>query len=54
MADILERKKTHFVVWRPKSGAAPPVLVIGQFQFGNPPINVGATALSLSPSGWIR
>lgn len=28
MADILERKKTHFVVCWPKLGAAPPVLVI--------------------------
>jgi len=35
MADILDRRATQFVVWRP--AAPPPVLVIGQFQPGNPP-----------------
>src|SRR5215471_710118 len=49
MADILERKKTHFVVWRPKPGAAPPVLVIGQFQFGNPPSMSGLQRFPLAP-----
>jgi len=37
MADILERKKTAFVLWRPKPGAPPPRLVIGTFAPGNPP-----------------
>src|SRR5437868_3308788 len=49
MADILERKKTHFVVWRPKPGAAPPVLVIGQFQYGNPPSMTGQQRFPLAP-----
>jgi pullulanase len=49
MADILERKKTHFVVWRPKPDAAPPVLVIGLFQFGNPPSLSGLQRIPLAP-----
>lgn len=36
-ADLLDRKQTHFILWRPKTDAAAPVLVIGEFQPGNPP-----------------
>lgn len=36
-ADLLDRKKTHFLLWHAKPEAAPPTLVIGEFQFGNPP-----------------
>lgn len=37
-ADLLDRKQTQFVLWHPKpDAAAGPVLVIGQFQAGNPP-----------------
>jgi pullulanase len=37
MADLLQRKETHFVLWRPKPQADAPQLVIGEFQYGNPP-----------------
>ena len=38
MADLLQRKKTHFVLWRPLSSNATPALVIGEF---NPAISDG-------------
>jgi len=41
-ADLLDRKRTHFVLWHAKPAVAPPVLVIGQFQPGNPPVLGGA------------
>jgi len=31
MADLLQRKKTHFVLWRPQSDNPAPALVIGEF-----------------------
>jgi 1,4-alpha-glucan branching enzyme len=34
---LLQRKRTHFVLWRPASVNPPPVLVIGTFREGNPP-----------------
>ncbi len=49
MADILERKKTHFVLWRPTPGALPPILVIGQFQYGNTPTLIEIQRLPLAP-----
>lgn len=36
-ADLLSRKQTDFVLWLAKPPANAPVLVIGQFQPGNPP-----------------
>jgi pullulanase len=36
-ADLLSRKQTSFVLWLAKAPANAPVLVIGQFQPGNPP-----------------
>jgi hypothetical protein len=35
--DVLKRKQTHFVLWRPNAGTTPPTLLIGQLQPGNPP-----------------
>ncbi|MCA6114879.1 hypothetical protein J6524_08080 [Bradyrhizobium sp. WSM 1738] len=35
--DLLQRKRTHFVLWRPGSVNPPPALVIGSFIEGNPP-----------------
>jgi pullulanase len=37
MSDILERRRTHFVLWCPAAVAAPPELILGQLQNGNPP-----------------
>jgi glycosidase len=36
-ADLLDRKRTHFVLWRPRRTETPPALVIGRFRPGNPP-----------------
>ena len=38
MAQLLERKRTHFVLWRPGVVDPPPALVIGRFAAGNPPL----------------
>jgi 1,4-alpha-glucan branching enzyme len=48
MADILERRKTQFAVWRPAPDAPPPVLVIGQFQPGNPPSLINGQRIPFS------
>ncbi|MDH4361987.1 MAG: alpha-amylase family glycosyl hydrolase [Nitrospirota bacterium] len=37
-SDLLARKETHFVLWRPRNDDPPPHLVIGQFRGGNPPL----------------
>jgi pullulanase len=36
-ADLLERRKTSFVLWQPRITATAPRLILGQFQPGNPP-----------------
>ncbi len=36
-SDLLARKETHFILWRPRGTDPPPHLVIGQFRPGNPP-----------------
>src|SRR5712691_9745354 len=36
LADLLERRKTHFTFWRTNGNTNPPKLVIGTFQAGNP------------------
>ncbi|MEI9815373.1 MAG: alpha-amylase family glycosyl hydrolase [Acidobacteriota bacterium] len=48
-ADILEKKRTHFVLWHPKPTAAPPVLVLGEFQAGNPPSLINIQRFPLQP-----
>ena len=48
-ADLLDRKRTHFVLWRAKPAAAPPVLVIGDFRPGNPPSLANVKRFSLAP-----
>jgi pullulanase len=35
-ADLLERRRTHFTLWRTNQNQNPPQLVIGTFQAGNP------------------
>src|SRR5436309_1348516 len=35
--DLLERRKTEFLVWCPSNKANAPELIIGQLQEGNPP-----------------
>jgi pullulanase len=46
--DLLSRKSTHFVLWRPSTDATAPILVIGQFQSGNPPTLTAATRFSMT------
>ncbi len=48
-ADLLDRKKTQFVLWHAKSSTNPPVLVIGTFQPGNPPALANSTRFPLAP-----
>jgi pullulanase len=49
-ADLLDRKRTQFVLWHPKPGAtAGPVLVIGRFQAGNPPTLANEQRFALAP-----
>lgn len=49
MADILLRRQTGFVLWRPKPGGGAPVLVIGQFRPGNPPTLGAPMRVPLAP-----
>src|SRR5437667_7899199 len=56
-ADLLGRKLTHFVLWRPNDNTTPPTLVIGRLQLGNPPTFVDPkrfplTATANSPGLW--
>ena len=55
-ADLLDRKRTHFVLWHANSPSAAaagipsaPVLVIGEFQPGNPPTLGNTKRFLLSP-----
>ncbi len=52
MLGLLDRKKTHFVLWRPgaASAATPPRLVLGQISTSNPPVLMKVKSLALSPS----
>lgn len=50
-SDLLLRRQTHFALWRPHSGGAPPVLVIGSFVAGNPNTLQGKQELPLAPEG---
>jgi pullulanase len=46
-ADLLDRKASTFVLWRPMKTSTPPQLIIGQFQAGNPPTLVGERQLPM-------
>jgi glycosidase len=50
MSDILERRRTHFVLWCPATVARPPELIIGQLQNGNPPTFKELTRKPLLPA----
>lgn len=50
-ADVLERKRTHFILWRPNLGSIPPTLIIGRLQPGNPPTFVGSKRFPLTAAG---
>src|SRR6185436_3420304 len=46
--NLLTRRGTKFILWRPKNTTTPPKLVIGQFQAGNPPTLVNEQIFSLT------
>lgn len=47
-ADLLGRRASHFLIWRPNRSTVPPKIVIGRFQAGNPPTLAGERRLSLT------
>jgi pullulanase len=47
--DLLERRRSHFVLWRPARPDPPPRLVIGRLRPGNPPAFVDNRSLELAP-----
>ena len=49
-ADLLDRKATHFVLWRPRHMSPPPRLILGKLKPGNPPVFVGQRNLALQAS----
>jgi 1,4-alpha-glucan branching enzyme len=49
-ADLLDRRKTHFTLWRPNGNTNVPTLVIGKFQGGNPNVVGNRVELSLATS----
>jgi pullulanase len=51
-ADILDRKETHFVLWRPgKTASRAPELVIGTLKTGNPPeFAAGRKQFTMTPA----
>jgi pullulanase len=50
-ADLLRRKATAFVLWRPAVTTPPPRMIIGRLQPGNPPALTGEQSLPLRPAG---
>jgi pullulanase len=48
-SDLLDRRSTHFVLWRPKIVSPAPALIIGRFEPGNPPRLGAEQRFSLSP-----
>lgn len=48
-ADILERKRTHFVLWNPLSAANTPRLIVGRFRCSNPPALDGERQIPMTP-----
>src|SRR3954451_18301369 len=49
--DLLQRRATSFVLWRPANDEPPPALVIGTFAPGNPPTLASERTLPLTPDG---
>jgi 1,4-alpha-glucan branching enzyme len=49
-SDLLQRKATHFVLWRPRITAPAPTLVVGRLEHGNPPDFVEEGRFDLRPS----
>lgn len=50
LSALLQRKRTHFVLWRPRNTTPPPRLIIGRFKPGNPPALKDEQSLPLASS----
>src|SRR5437879_2632145 len=50
-ADLLARRSSHFLLWRPTQSLIPPHLILGTFQPGNPPTlaNTRRLPMTLAP-----
>jgi pullulanase len=49
-ADLLARRASHFLLWRPNQSVTPPVLIAGKFKAGNPPELAGARPFPMKPA----
>lgn len=49
-SSLLDRRKTHFLLWRVGDTSIPPQLIVGQFQAGNPPSLSTEQRFNLTPS----
>jgi 1,4-alpha-glucan branching enzyme len=47
-ADLLVRRATNFLVWRPNTSLIPPSLILGKFALGNPPTLAGERQLPMN------
>jgi pullulanase len=47
-ADLLVRKTSHFLLWRPTESLTPPRLILGKFQAGNPSTLAGERQLPMT------
>lgn len=50
MSHLMQRRETHFVLWRPAVTEPAPRLVMGVFKAGNPPVLEQAREIPLAPS----
>ena len=48
-ADLLARRASNFVLWRPNQSATPPALIVGTFTAGNPCTLAGGCRFPMSP-----
>jgi pullulanase len=51
--DLISRKSTHFVLWSPTTVANAPVLIVGQFQQGNPPTLAVPKRFPMTPAAGV-
>ncbi len=49
-ADLLTRRSSHFVLWRPNQSAIPPLLICGKFAPGNPPTLTNKRQFPMNPA----
>src|SRR5438132_13820752 len=52
-ADLLARRTSHFLLWRPNESVTPPLLVLGRFQPGNPPTLTDERQFTMKPAAGV-